>query len=229
MPDRPFDDLAGHAAPPPSPGLADAVIAAGRRRVRRGRAAAGAVIGTVVLTLAVPLAVQVARTDSAAPPLTSAAAPLDRIPAPAATAGGAVATVDVTAAVIGHVASTSGPDVQGVDVGDAFCADADRPAAWSCAGASPITPAMQRAILDRLGVRPPIRFVATPQRGPQGSSGPGGTVLFLTLGPVRITGRTAEQFVRSWCGFDCLRGERYELAWRSGGWLVIGSFGAYVS
>lgn len=231
MPESLLDDLA-HDAPLPGPGFTDAVIAAGRRRVRRGRAALGAAIGVVVVALAVPAAVQLGRTDVSAPPGAIASSATEGIvrvapsPHPSSSIGPVELEVDI--ALVRHIEQASGPSVKAIEIRSSICANADQPT-YSCTGARPFTAAMQQQILAGVASHHPIRFVTASAQLPPGSAGPDGQTLFLTLGAARITGNSATAFVQSWCGFSCVRGDEYILGRRSGGWQVTGSSGGYVS
>lgn len=229
MLEPPPDDL----APPTAPGFVDAVIAAARRRVRRGRAVAGSAIAIVVVVLGVPVAVELARTDtsgSSAAVAPSAAARVERFAAPSSRATPAVGPdeVAVDAALVRHVVAASGPSVASVEIRTAICANADR-ASSTCVGGRTLTPAMQEQILAGISGSPPVRFVDAAAQDPPGSSGPGGQRVFLTLGPARIAGNRATAWVQSWCGADCVRGDGYVVTRRSGAWRVTGSYAGYVS
>lgn len=229
---EPLHDALAPDAPPPVAGLSDAVITAGRRRIRRGRAALAGTAGAVVLALGVPVAVQLGRTDTgAAPGAIASSAPL-RVagvhPSSGATPSIGADELAVDVALVRYVQAASGGSVRAIEIRADICANADRPTA-TCTGIRPLTPAMQTQILAGLARRPATRFVATPDRTPPGSSGPGGSIVFLTLGPASIAGNRAGAVVQQWCGFDCVRGDEYRLTRQSGRWRVTGSSGGYVS
>jgi hypothetical protein len=125
--------------------------------------------------------------------------------------------------------SPSGGSVREIEVLDHTCTNLSKPDSASCVG-EPIPVDVQRDVLATLPANPPVRFVGVAAQHPLGSSTPLGDVVFVTFGPVQITGHRAQVFIQSWCGFNCVQGQTFVLTDRDGVWTVTGTTGpAYIS
>jgi hypothetical protein len=223
---QPLEDLAAEA-PIGGPRSADDVLAVVRRRRRRGWTIVGASAAAVLVAVAVPIAVQLARSDNTSavsgPSVGRSSSPIHvgRGPLPPSdTAQIYAAALKNTVGSSRGVGGTSRTEVR-----QSTCTNLDIPTSLNCQGERTIPAQTRSEVLTLLADGNGIRFVDGPATNPPGSK----TVLFVTLGPARISGTHARVFVQSWCGFDCVQGQGLILTVVDGLWQVTDTYAGYIS